>query len=331
MTVNIAMHQAAYERVREQLQALDLPVRPLLIDDQGRYTSEGREISLADNPPEAFWLTLDVAYADLFEDCLETILTQPTVKWLQTFNAGLDHPRYRDFVGKDIRIANSSAQAVAIAEYTFAHVLGHYQPLAERKAAQVAKEWRRTPFPEIWRSTWLLVGLGHIGKAIARRARAFEVRVLAVRSQAAPSELADETGTLADLPRFLPQADVVVLACPLNDQTRGLADAAFFSHVKAGSIFVNVARGGIVDDAALIAALDRGAIETAILDVFEPEPLPTSDPYWSHASVQLTAHTSFAGTGVLTRGDELFLGNLPRYLAGEPLVNEVDLAAVLGA
>jgi phosphoglycerate dehydrogenase-like enzyme len=288
-------------------------------------------VTLESHPPEAFFISLDVAYAGLFEACLDEILARPTVKWLQTFNAGLDDPRYRHFLGREIRIANSSAQAVAIAEYVFAQVLDLYHPLAERKQARAALEWRRTPFREIWRSTWLLVGLGHIGGAIARRAKAFEARVLAVRGRAAASELADETGTRDDLSRFLPEADVVVLACPLNDETRGLADAGFFRQMKEGAIFLNVARGGLVDDAALLAALDKGRVGTAVLDVFEPEPLPTSSPYWAHASVQLTAHTSFAGDGVLARGDELFLANLPRYLAGEPLVNEVDLERVLGA
>ena len=160
--------------------------------------------------------------------------------------------------------------------------------------------------------------------------KAFDARILAVRNRAAPSDLADETGTRDDLSRLLPEADVVVLACPLNDATRGMADARFFDRMKEGAILVNVARGGLVDDAALLAALDEGRVGTAVLDVFEPEPLPTSSPYWTHPNVRLTAHTSFAGDGVVPRGDELFLANLPRYLAGEPLINEVDLVAVLG-
>ena len=330
MTVDIVLHQAARERVLKRVAALDLPVRLIALDDAGEHALDGRPISLDDHPPEAFFLSLDVAYAGLFEACLDEILAWPTVRWLQTFNAGLDHPRYQDFLGREIRIANSSAQAVAIAEYVFAQVLDLYHPLASQKAAQAALEWRRTPFREIWRSTWLVIGIGHIGGAIARRARAFDARILAVRNRAAPSDLADETGTRDDLSRLLPEADVVVLACPLNDATRGMADARFFDRMKEGAILVNVARGGLVDDAALLAALDEGRVGTAVLDVFEPEPLPTSSPYWTHPNVRLTAHTSFAGDGVVPRGDELFLANLPRYLAGEPLINEVDLVAVLG-
>jgi phosphoglycerate dehydrogenase-like enzyme len=121
-----------------------------------------------------------------------------------------------------------------------------------------------------------------------------------------------------------PEADVVVLACSLNDQTRELADTAFFAAMKPGSILVNVARGGVVDDRALMAALDRGKVATAILDVFDTEPLPADDPLWTHPGVRLTPHTSFAGDGVQGRWDALFLDNIGRFARGEPLERVVD-------
>jgi len=116
----------------------------------------------------------------------------------------------------------------------------------------------------------------------------------------------------------------VVLACSLNDQTRGLVDSAFLAAAKPGAILVNVARGGVIDDSALIAALDRGQVATAILDVFHTEPLPVDDPLWAHPGVRLTPHTSFAGDGVQGRWDALFIDNIGRFARGEPLARVVD-------
>jgi len=136
--------------------------------------------------------------------------------------------------------------------------------------------------------------------------------------------LVDRVAPIADLPSLLPEADVVVLACSLNASTRDLANEAFFKAMKPGSILVNIARGGVVVDEALLAALDRKAPAVAILDVFHQEPLPATSPYWAHPQVRVTAHTSAAGSGTVPRGDKLFLSNLKRYAAGEPLLNEVD-------
>ncbi|WP_295812931.1 NAD(P)-dependent oxidoreductase, partial [uncultured Nitratireductor sp.] len=130
-------------------------------------------------------------------------------------------------------------------------------------------------------------------------------------------------GTLADIQDFLPDADVVVLACALNEETRGMAGPRFFEAAREGSLLVNIGRGGLVDDAALIAALDSGRLSRAVLDVFHTEPLPPSDPLWAHPKITLTAHTSFNGSGVRARWDALFFDNLPRFLRGEALKNEV--------
>jgi phosphoglycerate dehydrogenase-like enzyme len=118
--------------------------------------------------------------------------------------------------------------------------------------------------------------------------------------------------------------DVIVLACPLNAETRGLAGNQFFSKVKKGAILVNIARGGLIDDAALLASLDAGRLEHAVLDVFHEEPLPVANPFWTHPKVRMTSHTSFAGSGVRERWDNLFLDNIARFVRGEKLVNEVD-------
>ena len=329
MTIDVALHQAGFDRIAERLEALKLPVRLLLLQRDGRYLLNGRQVALAENPPEAAWLSLDVGVAGQFGSMIDDLLAAGGTRWLQTFNAGLDDPRYVDIARAGIRVSASSAQAVAISEYTFAHVLNVYQPIEAQRRLQATKEWKRLPFRELSRATWVIVGFGNIGREVAKRAKAFGSRVLAVRRRPEPSPLADEVAGIEALPRMLSEADVVVLSAPHTRETERMADAGFFGALKKGAILVNVARGGLVDDAALLRALDDGTVSTAVLDVFEPEPLPTDDPYWSHPKVRLTAHSSFAGEGTIHRGDDLFLTNLPRYLAGEPLVNEVDVSYLL--
>lgn len=328
MTLNIVMHPAARDRVADRLAALDLPVRVLPLLDRGCCMFDDRPGWLGRAPAEAVWLTSDIGNRD-FVDCLEAIAASRTVKWVQTFNAGLDHPGYRAIAAKGIRIGASSAQAVAISEYVFAHVLDIFQGLAERRAAQAAGEWKQLPFREIAGTVWLVVGYGNIGREIGRRAGAFGARVIGVRRSAAPAPHADEICAMDGLGARLPEADVVVLCCPHSSETDRLVDARFLARMKRGAVLVNVARGGVVDDAALLAALDSGRVGTAVLDVFEPEPLPRGSPYWAHPSVRLTGHCSFAGNGTRARADDLFIANLPRYAAGEALVNEVDLGLYL--
>ena len=140
--------------------------------------------------------------------------------------------------------------------------------------------------------------------------------------------LADRTLALKDLPGVLPDADVVVLAPALNDQTRGMCDEAFFKAMKPGSILINIGRGGLVDEDALRAGLDRDQPAHAVLDVFQTEPLPADSWFWDHPKVRVSAHTSNSGDGNAARGDELFLENLRRYLAKEPLLNEAHPSEV---
>jgi phosphoglycerate dehydrogenase-like enzyme len=120
----------------------------------------------------------------------------------------------------------------------------------------------------------------------------------------------------------------VVLACALNDDTRGMCDAAFFQVVKPGAILINIGRGALVDEDALKAGLERDQPGHAVLDVFAVEPLPADSWFWDHPKVRVSAHTSNSGDGNVGRGDDLFLENLRRYLARETLLNEADPSEV---
>jgi phosphoglycerate dehydrogenase-like enzyme len=328
MSVKIGMYDASLAHIGARLNTLGLDIEVLPFDKTGTFLIDGVKTAPGDVDVDYLWLSSHINADQAQKAAFDLALACKSVEVLQTFNAGLDHPVYKQLSDKGTRICNSSAQGVAIAEYVMAQVLSVTHPVAEQRAQQAAKQWKITPFRELSRTHWLIVGYGPIGQEIAKRAKAFGAGVSVVRRSPATSDVVDKAGTMADLPKFLPEADIIVLACPLNKSTRGFAGTEFFQAVKPGAILVNIARGGLIDDPALIAALDDGRLETAVLDVFHTEPLPTDDPLWSHPKIRLTPHTSFAGNGGQGRWDQLFLDNIARFTKGEALTQEVDPADI---
>ncbi|MEZ5853897.1 MAG: NAD(P)-dependent oxidoreductase [Hyphomicrobiaceae bacterium] len=328
MTVSILMYDKGLEHIGQRLEALGLDIEVATFDKSCTIMRGGQEIAPAVAQFDYVWLSSGLTRDGIQEQAFALVESIARVDVMQTYNAGLDHPFYKRMAAKGTRICNSSAQGVAIAEYTLGQVLSVMQPVAEQRALQAAKTWKITPFQEISQTSWLVVGYGPIGREITKRVKAFGARVAVVRRSTAPSGEADVVTTPDRLQDHLPDADVVVLACPLTKETQGMADSRFFAAMKEGTILVNVARGALINDPALLAALETPKIATAILDVFAEEPLPAANPFWSHPKIRLTSHTSFAGSGVRARWDALFLDNIARFARGEALVNEVPAAAL---
>lgn len=324
MSVSLLMYDKALARIGDRLRALNLDLDLATFDKSGKVTIGGKVLPPEEVSVDYVWFSSDMNVDGFQQGGFDLALALRSAKVLQTFNAGLDHPFYKQLSAKGTRISNSSAQAVAISEYVIGQVLAVFQPIEEQRRLQASRTWKITPYREIASTTWLIVGFGPIGQAIAKRAKAFGASTTVIRRSPETSDLVDRAGTLAQLPGLAPEADVVVLACPLNAETRGFANSAFFASLKPGATLVNIARGALVDDVAMIASLDEGRLATAILDVFHEEPLPADNPLWSHPKVRLTSHTSFAGSGVRGRWDELFLENIGRYARGEPLLNEFN-------
>jgi phosphoglycerate dehydrogenase-like enzyme len=317
------MYEKSYEHIQGPLAALGLDLDVYTFDTAGKFSVRGKVVPRQQLDVDYCWLSTHLN-ADGFRDqAFDYLLECKRIGVLQTFNAGLDHPFYKRLSNTGTRICNSSAQGVAIAEYVLAQVLAILQPIELQRRLQAERRWQITPFRELSQTNWLIVGFGPIGQQLAKRLKAFDAKVSVVRRSVQPSPLVDAVAPMSDLPRMLRSADVVVLACALNDATRGLADDAFFRHVKPNALFVNIARGALVDDRALLAALDDGRLEAAVLDVFHQEPLPIESTLWTHPKVRLTSHTSFAGNGGRARWDRLFLDNIVRAAKGEPLINEV--------
>lgn len=324
MPTTLLMYEKALARIGERLRAKGLDLSIATFDKSRRVTIGGETKAPGEVAVDYVWLSSDMNQDGFQEGGFELALALKSAKVLQTYNAGLDHPFYKRMSAKGTRLCNSSAQAVAISEFVFGQLLAVLQPIEEQRKLQAERRWKITPYREIAGTTWLIVGYGPIGREIAKRAKAFGTRNLVVRRSPEVAGPVDAAGRLSDLPKLAPEADVIVLACPLNAETRGFAGRDFFQRVKPGAILINIARGALIDDAALITALDEGRLSSAILDVFHEEPLPASSPLWGHPKVRMTSHTSFAGSGVRGRWDELFLDNIGRFVRGEPLANEFN-------
>jgi phosphoglycerate dehydrogenase-like enzyme len=222
-----------------------------------------------------------------------------------------------------------------MAEHTLGVMLSFVRQLHRARDAQRQRRWVQD---ELWSvppefgslagSTLLLVGLGAVGGAIAVRARALGQRVIAVRRHPQPDPApADEQWGAAELPRLLPRADWLVLAAPLTADTRHLIGARELSLLKRSAVLVNVGRGHLVDEPALVAALNAGTLAGAALDVVEQEPLPADSPLWDMSNVLLTPHISGLAPDYWGRAMTMFEDNLRRFVDGRPLLNVVDKRA----
>jgi phosphoglycerate dehydrogenase-like enzyme len=265
---------------------------------------------------DAAWLSGDLfTHRDDLVRFFGACASSDTLRWLQTSNAGVDHPVFKSLVDRGVTLTTSHVTGPPIAEYVLRAVLDHFQRAADWRATVERRQWEIHEFREVLGTTWLVIGLGAIGTAVAVRARSFGATVLGVRRTPRGDEPVDELVGLDAVGR----ADVVVLAAPATAATRGMVDTAFLASMKPGSVLVNVARGSLVDEDALVAALDAGVPEVALLDVTATEPLPDDSPLWSHPKVVLTPHSSALGHGRHARAADVFVENLARYAAGEPL------------
>jgi len=327
--MRLLIYEPSFRRLEAEIAALGPAVEPLIMSGSGEVSLNGAPVASETVNADAAWTNADVFFSPVARAFMVAMLKSPDLKWVQSGAAGFDNPVFQQIVQKGAKLTTSHGQAVGMADYVLWGVLDALQGGPKRRAAQAAGEWIRHPFREISGQRWVIVGFGAIGKGVADRARAFGAHITGVRRNPAADPSADRIAAQADLPALLPDADVVVLACPLTAETRHLADVAFFGAMKPGSIFVNVGRGGLVDEPALLAALDKGVPEHAVLDVFETEPLPTGSAFWAHPRVTLTPHSSGMSAGNATRNDALFLDNLGRFTRGEPLTNEADPKDVL--
>ncbi|MEM8758722.1 MAG: D-2-hydroxyacid dehydrogenase [Pseudomonadota bacterium] len=251
------------------------------------------------------------------------LIDSPTVRWVSVGGSGTDH-----LAGWDpARVTVTNAAGVAagmMAEYVIGGLLHFTLDLPRFRAAQARRDWVEGRVRPLAGRTLLILGLGATGRAVACKARAMGMRVLGVRARPAPTDHVDEVHGMDALPDLWPRADAVAVCVPLLDTTRGLVGPEVFAALPDGAILADVSRGGVVDQAALIAALEGGRLDGAALDVFETEPLPQDSPLWALERVMITPHCSSVYDGWEARSVEMFLDNLGRWRRGEALANVVD-------
>jgi phosphoglycerate dehydrogenase-like enzyme len=252
----------------------------------------------------------------------------PMLRWVHTLGAGVDGTLFPELVESDVAlISEKGTVGPHLAEQAFALLLALTRGIArsvrertwENRLSIRAAAWELTD------RTLGIVGLGGTGREVARRAAAFGMRVLAVDPEDVPSP--PEVAALWKMERFgdlLEQSDVVVVCAPLTEQTRGMFDQSAFQRMRRHALLINVTRGAIVDEAALLRALTEGWIAGAGLDVTPREPLPDDHPLWTMPNVVVTPHVAGASPYRLDRAIDVFVENLARDRAGQPLRSLID-------
>jgi phosphoglycerate dehydrogenase-like enzyme len=269
----------------------------------------------------------------LSSEAFDRVLARaPRLAWVHSASAGVE--RVLTPMARERRLVITNARGVfsdPIAEYVVMMILAVSRRLPQLLELQRERTWQPLEGTEMRDVTIGVVGLGSIGRAVAERAAAFGCRVIATRRQAAASGDAPEgvevIGGPEALPGLLGRADFIVLAAPLTPATENLIDGRALAGVKPGAWLINVARGGLIDDRALLRALRDGPLGGAVLDTFREEPLPPSSPFYDVPNAIITPQTAWSSGRVLDRSVELFCANLSRWTAGEPLENVVDPGA----
>jgi phosphoglycerate dehydrogenase-like enzyme len=333
----IAFPPLTQTRHLDALRAIDPRIEPLpLPTDPGANFMARTAIEPHDEPPP--W-GIGVAHerAEILarSDALVALHTpdrlpdlMPRLRWIQGIGAGIEQFAKAGVPAEGVRISNASGiGARSMSEWVIGRLLQVWKRFPESDALQREGIWKQTYGRTFADSVVGVVGLGHIGSAVAERARALGARVLATRRTARAgdtSPVADALYPLSELHAMLAECDAVVVAAPATPETHHLIDARAIAAMKPGAMLVNVARGSLVDESALVDALESEHVSWAALDVFEVEPLPEASPLWGHPRALVTAHSSPSVDRYMDDVFEIVLENVRRFARGEPLVNEVD-------
>ena len=325
---HVARIEAADPRVAALYEPGLLPVPRYAAD----HTGVPRDLSAAEL---GAWAALrrqaDVSFDFDWQAPADMVANCPRLRWVQGTSAGIGGFLDRTGLAGTGLVFTTAAgvHGVPLAEFALLGLLYFAKGMPALAEAKAARHWQRYAGSQVAGSRALLVGLGGAGRAVARLLAAAGVEVCGAGR---PGRRYDVPGVASyvgsgQLHQVLPEVDVLVLACPLTAQTRGLIGAAELALMRRGSVLVNISRGPVVDEEALVGALRAGHLGGACLDVFATEPLPAGSPLWDMPNVIVSPHsaaTVAAENGLLT---DLFIENLQRWLAGKPLRNTYDRAA----
>lgn len=252
----------------------------------------------------------------------------PRLRWVQAVGTGVGHLRTAGLAEAGVRLTTAAGTASPeIAEFVMARILEHMTDLPVITKLQSARTWQPRYGRAVAGATVGLVGFGTINRSVADLAAAFGMHVRVSRRTGSIRGTVDEAVEVfgpEELAEMVAPCDVVVAALPETPETVGIFDTEFFAQMQPGALFCNVGRGTAVRDEALIDALRSGRLGAAALDVFNAEPLDPDDPYWTTPGLRISAHGASVPSASIRRVHELFLVNLARFMADEPLRNELD-------
>ncbi|MEF2528785.1 MULTISPECIES: 2-hydroxyacid dehydrogenase [Streptomyces] len=282
---------------------------------------DGEDAFPADPADCAFYVT---PYMKSPEVTLRPLAGMPDIEVVQTLTAGVDHVLGGlDRLPAGVRLCNArGVHEASTAELALTLVLASLRGIPRMVRGQDREQWLGGFYSALADKSVLIVGYGSVGAAVEDRLAAFECARITRVARSARTTARGPVHALDDLPRLLPDADVVILCTPLTDATRGLAGRDFLARMADGALLVNVARGPVVDTGALLAELESGRLSAA-LDVTDPEPLPAGHPLWHAPHVLITPHVGGSSSAFEPRAKRLVARQLGRFAAGEPLENTV--------
>lgn len=253
----------------------------------------------------------------------------PRLRWIQFTSAGVDHLWHPTLGVAKVTVTSARGiHAIPMAEFVLSAMLMFAKQWPRLLRQQQAHQWQKFVVSELHGRTLVLLGIGEIGRAIARLGKACGMHLIGVRRHAGrgPVGEVDEVYQASQLPEILPRGDFVVSTLPLTANTSGMLDESMFRAMQPSAVFINVGRGRTVRQEALLRALREQWIAGAALDVLDPEPLPSDHPLWDLPNVLISPHMGSDTARITERMTEVFYENLHRYAAGEPLRNVVDPA-----
>lgn len=291
---------------------------------------KGARLSQADcDRIDCAFIDRDMRFTDqLYAACIDALLASKSLKWLHSASSGVWEQKFMiPLSERGVTITSSTgSNAEPVAQTGMTGLLMLARGFWGYAQGQQKHEWRprrgNALPPDLRGQTLLLIGVGAIGKVFAGYARAFGLKVIGVRrSPQTPSDPVDEMHHPSKLPELWPRADWIVLTCPLTKETNNLVNADAFKRMKKGAMLVNIARGQVVDEKALIDAIKSGKLAGAALDAHVQEPLPADSPLWDLPNVIVSPHNASASLGNEQRCAEMFIANFGHMARGEPMFN----------
>ena len=315
--MKVCLSEPMFQRLEASLAAMGPDLELVRLQPDGTYEGDPAGI-------DVFCFSVDLASNPDSLAEAGGLLSSESLEWVQAPGAGVEHAIWAQLLDRGVRLTNAAGvHAEPIAQYVFTYVLNDLRQVDRHRDQQARRVWETIVSDDLTAKTIGIVGMGGIGRATARIATAFGMEVLGLRRGPIDDPAVDEGFGPGGLSEMLGRCDYVVLAVPLSDETRGMIDAAALAAMKADAVLINVARGDVVDEPALISALRSRSIRGAVLDVTSEEPLGEDSPLWALDNCLITPHDAGYSPLAGERLGRLFLENLAAFRSGSPLRNEV--------